>query len=191
MLGAKLEAYVENIIEEYSESLAQRSPKAKHISEEVKKNSTIFLLSKLSSNFSPTPVALESLNAAANMWNAESTIEKLVVNNKFNYGKHGSKELQSLFSRIGFGDIYARCLITVDTSESLTSSSANKGSVSADIDSLTNIRNNIIHTDANPAALTRRDVLKYRNSIWEFCFQVDLMLQRALEALDVVLAGER
>lgn len=149
------------------------------------------MLSKLSSNFSPTPVALESLNAAANMWNAESTIEKLVVNNKFNYGKHGSKELQSLFSRIGFGDIYARCLITVDTSESLTSSSANKGSVSADIDSLTNIRNNIIHTDANPAALTRRDVLKYRNSIWEFCFQVDLMLQRALEALDVVLAGER
>jgi hypothetical protein len=65
-------------------------------------------------------------------------------NSKFNYGKHGEKELEKLLSRFGLKEFVKN----LDSSFFKT------------FGSLTNIRNNILHEDVTPS-LTTQDIRKY------------------------------
>lgn len=186
LLGAKLEAYVENIVDEYAKALASRAPKASMLARELKVNSTAHLLSKIrpESKFQPKPNIVACLRAAAELWADDSTISTVPVNNKFNYGKHGSAELASLFERVGITEVYSRCKVRADEGETILDGSE-LVEVGSDIDSLTHIRNNIIHTDADPTSnFTLEDLHRHKQRIWEFSYQVDLMLQRELDTLD-------
>ena len=190
-LAAKLEAFAENIVVDYVDALSSRKPKARYISKAVKEKSTKFLLEQIGvteDGFSVKKEVLRKLSLAASLWNDDATIDELRVNSKFNYGKHGSGEFCKLFSRIGFPDIFVLCQVTLEGSDSMIVTSGRE-SISADIDSLTSIRNNIVHGDANPSNVTFQQVEGYRRRIWEFCYLIDLQLQRELENLDASLVS--
>ena len=74
------------------------------------------------------------------------------VNAKFNYGKHGQKEIEKLLTTFGFSKF---------TKEESTISFMKK------FNSLNAIRNNIIHEDATPS-LTNKDVENHFKNISNF-----------------------
>lgn len=184
LLASKLEAYVENIVEEYIDKIAVLNPKSKHLPKRLRDHSTVFLLDLLNRNcgFSDKQKNIELLTAASALWHDNTQLQKIRFDGKFSYGKHGSGELEALFKRVGIEDIYIKCQVLDDESESMVDA-AGKISVAGDIDSLTNIRNNIIHSDANPN-FTLRDIEAYRNKIWEFCYQIDRLLDQELASIE-------
>jgi|SRR6185312_10149292 len=182
LLGAKFEAFAENIIENYVDRLAEMEPRAKHLSRDLRLHSTTLLLSQCANGslFSGKPAAVSNLRAAAALWNDEDPHSSLTVSNKFNYGKHGSGELRSLFQRIGIDDILNECRILTVTHDTMLGSGVTRATIIADIDSFTSIRNNIIHSDASPNNITHQQIHDYKEKLWEFGYTVDLRLEREL-----------
>lgn len=180
LLASKLEAFAENIVEDYADSVGELDLKAKHIPREVRATATSFLLGSClngGTGFNGSAKAVNALIDAAKLWDDEAPLVDLPIDTRFNYGKHGSKELRNLFERIGITDICGTCLVSSGI-DSLVQQGGERENISADIDSLTNIRNNIIHSDASPANLTHQQIRKYRERLWEFCYLVDNHMEK-------------
>lgn len=62
----------------------------------------------------------------------------------FSYGKHGEVEFRKIFKRLGIDNVF-------DAAEEVSGEVDFSVAVRADINSLTAIRNNIIHNDASPS----------------------------------------
>ncbi|NMM36783.1 MAG: hypothetical protein HHJ09_04605 [Glaciimonas sp.] len=184
LLTAKIESFSENILEEFVDKLAEKKLKYKKLPKQLKIHSTSFLLKDLigSKPFSAKSNAISKLVEAASLWNDDEVFSALSVNYKFDYGKHGSSEFKNFFNRVGIENICDKCRILTDN-ESMLTGLPQKKDISGDIDSLTNIRNNIIHTDATPSSITYQQVRGYRENLWEFCYLIDLHLQIELERL--------
>ncbi|MDB5777847.1 MAG: hypothetical protein JWP93_212 [Polaromonas sp.] len=189
LLGAKFEAFSENIVEDYVSQLAMLAPKAKHLNRELRIHSTTHRLTQCVSNaaFSAKTMSIKNLQAAASLWDEDCLHQELHISNKFNYGKHGSEELKNLFKRIGFQDILTECQITLRLANTMLSTAHSRTSISADIDSLTNIRNNIIHSDASPSNITHQQLIGYKENIWEFGFLVDMRLDKELQSIKTLI----
>lgn len=71
---------------------------------------------------------------------------------KFAYGKHGQKEIESMFERHGLGSF----IMTTDAQNDLRM-----------MNSLFSIRNNVIHEDASPG-LTHQTIEAHRDNIMHF-----------------------
>lgn len=183
LLATKIEAFAENIIEEYASELAQLDLSAKDLPHLLKLHSTVYLLDDVHGNapFNASNRAVDKLIQAAKLWSDEAAIQEVAVNSKFNYGKHGSEQFSRLFERVAISNIYDKCQV-IPQGDSLAYSVATRDQVRADIDSLTNIRNNIIHQDVTPG-LTHQQVDGYRDRFWQFSFLVDLLLKTELEKL--------
>lgn len=184
LLTAKIEAFSENILEEFVRKLAEKKFKPKFISKDLRIHATTFLLKDLVGDkpFSAKEEAISALVKAAALWNEDLELPDLPVNPKFDFGKHGSKQFKKFFSRIGVVDICEQCQISSGT-ESLLAGGTIKRNISADIDSITNIRNNIIHTDSSPASLTYQQIEEYRETFWQFCYLIDKYLFEEFECL--------
>ena len=191
LLGAKFEAFAENIIENYIDRLLVLTPKTRHISRDLRIHSTTYLLAQCMQGqpFSAKPIAISNLEAAAALWNDEGLHAALTVSNKFNYGKHGSVELRSLFQRIGIVDILKDCLISTVSADTMLGAAPARTPITADIDSFTNIRNNIIHNDANPGNITHQQIHGYMEKLWEFGYVVDLRLENELVQISASIAA--
>lgn len=70
----------------------------------------------------------------------------------FNYGKHGSTEIEKMFALHAFGKFIGSQEVRM---------------LLKNIDSLIAIRNNIIHQDATPS-LTHQDIMNHKNHIMKF-----------------------
>ncbi len=177
LLAAKLEAFAENIAEEYIRALSTLQLQARDLPDVVKITSTTFLLSScfFESGFKKKPETLSKLKSAADLWRDDVVLDKLFVDTKFNYGKHGSTELVGIFKRLGIEDICQECLINSSENTNFLAEDTREN-IASTVDSLTKIRNNVIHSDAKLADFTYQDVEKYSNKLREFCFLVDAKL---------------
>lgn len=135
LLTAKLETFVENILEEFTKKFSETAFRAKILPTEIKKQSTTYLLKDLlaSGIFSGKIDAVAALAKASALWDDEVTINDLTINCRFNYGKHGSKEIISLFKRIGIIDICEVCKITIEEEDSLVETSKKRLAITADL----------------------------------------------------------
>lgn len=191
LLGAKFEAFSENIIENFIDQLSELNLKAKHIPREIRIHSTTLLLNECikSQGFSAKAIAIANLEKASGLWNDEKTHSTLTVSSKFNYGKHGSSEVRSLFQRIGIDDIFCDCQVTPTQENTMLGVAPERIPINPDIDSFTNIRNNIIHNDSNPGNITHQQIHDYKEKMWEFSYAVDLRLEKALYSVAVESAA--
>jgi hypothetical protein len=191
LLGAKFEAFAENIIDNYVDRLVELAPKTKHISRELRVHSTTLLLSQCMNgpHFSAKSAAISNLESASALWHGEGQHSALTVSNKFSYGKHGSGELRSLFQRIGIPDILTDCHISTTSTDTMIGTVTSRTAITADIDSFTNIRNNIIHSDSNPSNITYQQIHEYKEKLWEFGYAVDLRLERELVSVEAEIVA--
>jgi hypothetical protein len=130
--------------------------------------------------FSEKSDAVENLKIAASLWVDEHVHSQFSISSKFNYGKHGSEELINLFKRIGITNVVSECQVTSNPVASVFSITAQRMSIKASLDSLTHIRNNIIHSDASPTNITHQQLLELKEVLWEFGYVVDMRLNTEL-----------
>lgn len=154
LLMTKFEVFIENFLDEHSERARKghdsnsypqelkyqlSNNAANQILETNKYSQKKKIVDELRVLFSDSPESLKS-------------IKIIKPDVKFNYGKHGQKEIERLFGINGLQSFIEQ---------------ENIQSILKDINSCINIRNNIIHQDAAPS-ITHGDVARYKNSISQF-----------------------
>lgn len=158
LLCSKFEAFLENFLEEYV-YLHMSKSNNKTLDSNIYEHLIDNLIESLETTKTKrvkrkTHIENISLLCGAN---EISDLTNFKVNAKFNYGKHGQKEIEKLLTTFGFSRF---------TKEKSTISFMKK------FNSLNAIRNNIIHEDATPS-LTNKDVENHFKNISDFILDLD------------------
>ncbi len=159
LLCSKFESFIENFLEEYAYELIQRTTNKtvcrdlfEHITDNI-----INRLDDIRTNKDKRRPHIKKLVVLFSN-NESSTLENYRehINSSLKMGKHGQKEIERLLSNFGFGSMLNTPHITDFFSH---------------FNSLTGIRNNIIHQDSTPA-LTHKDVQKHLSVIDGFVREI-------------------
>lgn len=178
LLLAKFENFLENLIFEYVSNLEQLKLNPEQLSEAMKVQSTNSALNDqfFRSLRSLRPSAIEQLRLIMPLWSPSSSLDTIYANNKFDYGKHGSKSIKKLFRRIGINDVFSDCQV-YEPRDTLAHRGKDrvKIDIMADINAMTYYRNNIIHEDRAPT-LTHNQIQTYKSRLLLFASAlVDLL----------------
>lgn len=184
-LVGKFEVFLEDAIAEYVFKLAKMRLLTTHMPEIIKLHSSKHLIDEqfLIALKNLRPSAAERLKELSLLWNTSHVLETIKINNSFNYGKHGQNEIKKLFARIGIEDVFKECIIYEDQeslSEDIVTSRAID--VAATVNSMTGIRNNILHNDATPN-LTHLQILEYTKHLILFANRLVDLLDAYLSSL--------
>lgn len=152
LLCGKFEAFIESFLEEFSFYLLN-SFTNKQLNNHIRNH----LLENIISELDRKKKSIEKRNIVLLKFvkilgDSEILCNDFEVNAKFNYGKHGQKELVSLLTKFGFKDF---------ADEEVNKTFYGK------FNSLNSIRNNILHQDSTPS-LTHVDVENYRDEMLSF-----------------------
>lgn len=183
LLATKVEGFLEAAADEARYNLLSRSPQASALPSDLVVavlQSTIdeaFLMKLRAGNSQ----AIERLKGISE-YIADGPLTSLPLDVRFSYGKHGEKEVRRLFRRLGIVDIFEE----LTRADNIAGESELRGLL-ADINSLTAIRNNIIHSDASPS-LTVSQVAGFVDRFSRFSVLVVDVLRRHCDALAPVIA---
>lgn len=164
LLTSKLEAFLEGAAEEcrfFIENAACSAgilPSAMRVAMLQSFFDDSFLMKLKHGN----PQILDRLDALKELFYG-GEVQKLVVETKFSYGKHGDSEVRKLFQRFGIKDIFESAY------------EEDIDAIKADLNSLTAIRNNIIHNDASPS-FSVEQVLGFVAKMRDFSSRLDACL---------------
>lgn len=185
-LVAKLEVFLEEVVGEYAFRLAQLKLPSERFPDIIKLHCARYLIDGqfLAALDNLKPSSIERLKEISVLWHSGHEVDSIRIDNTFDYGKHGQNTIVKLFSRIGIKDIFEICPVC-EPEESLSGESvtARTIDIAADINSMTGIRNNILHTDATPN-LTHTQISEYKSHLVLFAEKLDQVLREALEAFD-------
>ena len=154
LLATKFETFIEHFIDEHSQRILNGHTN-KTISPELKDEyfeSAIELISNEKKKSEKKALFKSLYNLFSDNENSISDIMNICPSRKFNYGRHGQKEIEKLFARHGLGGFIkgeeVRNCVTL-------------------MNSLISIRNNVIHEDCTPS-LTHQIVLQHKRNIIKF-----------------------
>lgn len=144
LLMAKVENYLESAIEEARYEIETSAVLAADLPAELVIASLQYIVDEsfISQLKAGSQRALERLRDFAPALTGEA-MTSLKIDTRFSYGRHGEAEIKKLFARLGVKDVFAEIKFDDDSLE--------VEAIKADINSLTAIRNNIIHNDASPS----------------------------------------
>lgn len=186
LLCAKVEAFLEETTSEYCFIVGNRCGLTERLPERIRISATLQFLLKpevLTARLrSAAPEGVTIMKALASLWSANCAVEDLDVGAKFNYGNHGSKEVGRLLEKIDLNDVFETCKISRSTELADGTIETNRLSVRPTFDSITNIRNNILHSDASPS-ITPEQVADYRSQLLDFAEAIDNRLNEMFEAI--------
>jgi hypothetical protein len=179
LLGAKFESCIENIISEYVDKINTEADK-NLIPNTLKYSSIYHKLSnykdKLSANhfncFSNDGDFLTEIELFIN--NVINNSNNLIINNKFNYGKHGYKELVNLFNNIEI-NIKDDCFDKQHPKSELYDYVIGEISFESKFNEFMNYRNKVAHQNEYPN-ITSDDIKKIVETFKEFIKSIDLEL---------------
>lgn len=169
LLAAKFEAFIENILEEYISKLNQLKLSNIKVPQIIKLNHSFNKMDRIHSckghRHKLTEIE-ELFKELAKLWSSRKTIFKSIeIPISFDY-KHGEREIEDLFAQVGMTNILDADII-----------SKNKENIDirGKINSLTHLRNNIIHEDATPT-LTHIEITDYLEALQEFAETITNLL---------------
>ena len=169
LLTGKFENFAESLAEEYIFFINSFKLSAHEIPQSLRLQHTYRVLRKLDSQkqYNNVKGMMDSFSEISSLWNSEQKFNTLSIECKFSYGKHGEKELEKLFASIGIEKLFEEVKV-YETQETLLEDNEN---VEIDIkgifNSVTNIRNNILHQDDTPN-LTIDSIKRYRSILQDF-----------------------
>lgn len=146
LLAAKFESFLENLVETYVYMISQSDISRDKLPTKIRYHHFLKILSPIIENNNLSTEKLEVICRNIAEFFTGNQIE-LKINTRFNYGKHGSSEVEKLLGKIGISDIFGVFMCVNQRIES-------EIDIAGDINSMTSIRNNIIHGDADPALST-------------------------------------
>lgn len=183
LLASKFENFIEKTLEDYIDSICKLNLSCTELPEILLIQHTFRLLNKIESyNVSHKhDKAKDIFKNIGQLWATENNISNLDIKCKFSYGKHGEKEFQKIFKIIGFDDIFSEIEIT-DLEESLIDNVDERiVDFKGKINSLTSLRNNILHEDASPN-LDVNMIEEYKQYIAQFAQKlIDLLNTKIID----------
>lgn len=158
LLVTRLQVFAESILEEFLYKIKSRQRKHGELPLPLRLNAIRYqceefcIINKLKNQDSYNSDKMLKVKEHISLLNSicndkEEVISSFAIDTKFPLGKTGRNELQSLFKQIDGTDIFATASFDVQK-----------------LDSLLNIRHNIIHQDQNPH-LTEKTVLEYKDFV--------------------------
>lgn len=178
-LTTAIEVFFESVVETFDDQLKTSQIKNKHVPQLIKQhilkhkiNDTIIAQIK-----NGKENALETIHFISSLWVPTNRYAG-GIDASFNYGQHGSGEVDRLFKRIGIDDIFS---LTTDLEEDSDSLIDQKEVVSPKglIDSITNYRNKIIH-EGESINLTSDQIQKMTERLFYFTDQFIRILNNHL-----------
>jgi hypothetical protein len=185
-LVAKLEVFLEEVVSEYTFRIEQLKLPSERFPDIIKLHCSKYLIDDqfLTALDNLKTSSIERLKEISLLWNSGHQINSIKIDNSFDYGKHGQNAIRKLFSRIGIEDIFEICPIyEIEETISDEPETAQMIDIVADINSMTGIRNNILHTDANPN-LTHSQIFEYKKHLVLFADKLVQVLEDSLGALE-------
>lgn len=158
-LGTKIECFLEDIVEEYIYKLEQLELTSEKLPEAIVLSAIHFHFSEsmMSKIKQKKPACREELIKIYHLLENRDPINKINIDTKFSYGKHGSGVVAALFERIGVEDIFDRCKVIVSEESMLSDEKQDIDiNIKSEVDSLTGIRNGIIHENKSPSISEER-----------------------------------
>lgn len=148
LLTAKFECFLEEVASEYIELLKRLNPPRSALPEDLSLNYVIRRLRDLEQLYRnrKSDEYPKRLQEISDFW-TDSDSRQLEVSCKFNYGKHGEKEVEKLLKRIGVLSPFELFCVS---EKDLGKESESIVDVPGIIQSLTAIRNNVLHQNATP-----------------------------------------
>ncbi|KIU12920.1 MAE_28990/MAE_18760 family HEPN-like nuclease [Bacillus subtilis] len=186
LLTAKFEVFVEDVVTEYIETINAMNITNLLISDKLKITHSAVVLKKLMDYIehpNKDEQKIKVFKELAILWaSEEQRVLPLNIPNKFNYGKHGAKEIQKLFKNIELENIFDRVILYTDKEDSLLES---QEIVKMDviINNITNQRNNIVHQDKSPN-MTHKQINDYLKHLNDFSEKLCELLKERLDVLN-------
>lgn len=188
LLSGKFENFVELVAEEYIFLVNNLNLRSSLLPETIKLNHTYSIIKQLDKQLERGISLDESgtitrlLNEIGQIWVLDAAFNKLNINCKFSYGKHGEKELVKLFSPLGISDIFAEVEVSIPDENIGNEQTQKKVDVKGIFNSVMNMRNNILHQNASPS-LTHKSVRDYKFALQGFAEAVCVVLDNKLNLL--------
>ncbi|MDD5581494.1 MAG: HEPN domain-containing protein [Methylobacter sp.] len=188
LLAGKFEAFAEDIAEEYLFSLNELKPLAKEVPLPIKIHHTLKAI-KLADKFRHKDRIQDGekiFTEIAMLWSSDLHAPKLNVDCCFSYGSHGEDELRKLFWNVGIENVFEYVVLEKNQDSLLDTVENDLDKVKIDFkgtfNSITNIRNNIIHQDATPN-LTIPQIKDYRYLMQNFSTVLEAKLQNTIQVI--------
>lgn len=159
LLSTKFEVFIEEFIDEHSMKMIKghtnttfpASLKSAYVDTAVEKTGNV------KSRADKNSYLQSLIKLMGNDGTGISCIANIRPSVKFNYGKHGQKEIEAMFDRHGMG-IFIK--------------SAQVQTCMAMLNSMIAIRNNVIHQDVSPG-LTHQTIKDHKDNVMAFVNQVE------------------
>lgn len=192
LLTGKFEAFLEGAAEDFLFALNQVGAKGRDVPVRILAEHSVKAVREMenklnSGDFEEIQRTFVSL---ARYWIDLDPCSNLSVSCKFNYGKHGEAEVSKLFKRLGIADVFESVTIVDETVEVYEGGSPPLLDVKGMINSLTGIRNNILHQDETPN-LTTGNLRKQSASLQRFATALVSALQGVVDDLDLKHQADR
>lgn len=181
LLAGKFENFVESLAEEYIYFVNSFNLRVDYIPQPLRLQHTIKILRKLENFRQSNNVdeILAHITELGSLWGSQQNFGTLSVECKFSYGKHGGKELEKLFANIGIQNIFEQVKVYRIQETLLADNTKLEVDVKTIFNSVTNIRNNILHQDATPN-LTIESIKEYKLTLQDFAKALALHLKDEL-----------
>jgi len=184
-LVAKFEAFLEDLISDYVQIIESKELCPVDLPEVLKLHYADKLINDkfISELRNHKPSVLRTIMRLSKFCMGQEAVNSIDIDKSFDYGKHGQKAINKLFSRIGIENILSTCTI-YEMRETLTGSSRVYIDIAGDINALTNHRNNILHSDITPS-VTHQQINTYHKHLMQFSRKAGKVLGLKLYGLHV------
>lgn len=123
-------------------------------------------------------------------WMQIDTCSDLEIPVTFNYGRHGETQIVQLFKRLGIDDVFDDVKVTDDSENAYEGAGAAIVDVKGIVNSLTGLRNNILHQDATPN-LTVASLRKQSAILQRFATALIDALQKVIDRIEFTLQSSQ
>jgi hypothetical protein len=184
LLTSKLELFLQDVLVEFIDSINELNLTTKEIPDGIKLQHSLNQLTLIVNNknhFHKSSEICEKLKGISPIWGTQNIyFNSINIDFRFDYGKHGEKEIIKLFQRIGTDNIF-----NVITVYQYKSGKKVKIDIKGKLNSIVAIRNNIIHEDATPS-LTHIQVREFVTLMKSFANEILNYLQKKKNNLSIV-----
>jgi len=185
LLTAKLETFFETLLEQFVYVVVQLQLPPSELPVELLVHHSSKALATLENQINKRQfLALRGLfEQLTEVWRPDSPCSDLSIDCSFSYGKHGARAVIKMFQRIGIEDIFGEAVVTEELDDTLTADQQRTIDMKGLFNSLTAIRNNIIHEDATPQ-LTHKEINQWALNFERFGKAISERMREMLESLD-------
>lgn len=185
LLTGKFETFLESVAEDFLFAINSLGCHGRHVPLRLLAEHSVKAVQNLGQklNSGELDAVRKAFSAISRLWSDRVPCTGLAVPCRFNYGRHGEDEIVKLFRRLGVDDIFEQVVVHEATREVYDSEETQQVDIRGLVNSLTGLRNNILHEDASPS-LTSTTIRQQSMSLREFAGGLERLLQGVLDATE-------